>query len=70
MVLVVSGYENSMGSKTRRPLGPLEEDLSRGGQWLLALLAIILPGSHGTRRSWVDLWDLKTRKHQAGPEMI
>lgn len=70
--LVVSGYETLLWDpKTRRPLGPpLEEDLSRGGPVAFSPTGHNFARVHTVRgRSWFDLWDLKTRKHQAGPEV-
>jgi WD40 repeat protein len=68
--LVESGYETLLwDSKTRRPLGPpLEKDLSHPGPVAVSPTGHYFARVHSVRgRCWFDLWDLKTRKHQAGP---
>lgn len=71
--LVVSGYETLLWDpKTRKPLGPpLEEDLSHAGPVAFSPTGHNFARVHTVRgRCWFDLWDLKTRKDQAGPESI
>jgi WD40 repeat protein len=68
--LVESGYDTLLwDSKTRRPLGPpLETDLSHPGPVAVSPTGQNFARVHSVRgRCWFDLWDLQTRKDQAGP---